>query len=83
MYDLVLAEFGLYDLVLAKFGLYDLVLAKFGLYDLILAELGLYLGRCVVYKSIHHDKGYGRCTSIRGSSRNRGMTEKKPHFINS
>ena len=24
---------------------------------------------------------YGRCTSIRGSSRNRGMTEKKPSFI--
>ena len=25
---------------------------------------------------------YGRCTSIRGSSRNRGMAEKKPPFIN-
>ena len=25
---------------------------------------------------------YGRCTSIRGSSRNRDMTEKKPPLIN-
>ena len=26
---------------------------------------------------------YGRCTSFNGSSRNRGMTEKKSHFSNS